>query len=197
MPEPSFQRARARRLLTIGVGLAAVAGLSLTAVPAQADSPTTPIPHSKPSWLGKATHLGDAAATAKTTAKVYLAPKGGLDALKAAALAVSTPGSATYGTFVTPAQYRARFAPSAESVQSVEHYLRAAGLTITSVEASDRYIAVSGDVAAVKKAFAAPIGRYKHGGKTVQAPTASLRLPASIAGLVSTVTGLDTTPHTV
>lgn len=197
MPEPSIRRARARRLLTIGVGLATVAGLSLTAVPAQAAEPTTAIPHSKPSWLGKATHLGTASASAKTTAKVYLAPKGGLDALKAAALAVSTPGSATYGRFVTPAQYRARFAPSAKSVQAVEHYLRAAGLTVTGVEASDRYISVSGDVAAAKKAFAAPIGRFKHAGKTVQAPTASLRLPASIAGLVSTVTGLDTTPHTV
>src|SRR6195952_1316811 len=178
MPEPSFQRARARRLLTIGVGLAAVAGLSLTAVPAQADSPTTPIPHSKPSWLGKATHLGAAAATAKTTAKVYLAPKGGLDAPKAAAPAVATPGSASYGRFMTPAQYRAQFAPSAQSVERVKQYLQAAGLTVTSVESSDPCVPVSGDVAAVEKAFAAPIGRYKHSGRTVQAPTASLKLPS-------------------
>ena len=197
MPEPRLRRARVRRILTIGVGLATVAGLSLTAMSAQADEPTTPIPHSKPSWLGKATHLGDASEAAKTSAKVYLAPKGGLDALKAAALAVSTPGSASYGRFITPAQYRARFAPSASSVQRVERYLRSAGLAVTGVEASNRYIAVSGDVAAARKAFAAPIGRYKHAGQTVQAPTAALRLPFSIAGLVSTVTGLDTTPRRV
>ena len=36
--------------------------------------------------------------------------------------------------------------------------------------------------------------RYKHGGRTVQAPTTTLKLPGSIAGLVSTVTGLDTSP---
>lgn len=197
MPETSFRRASARRILTIGVGLATVAGLSLTAMTAQAAEPTTPIPHSKPTWLAKATRLGDAASTAKTTAKVYLAPKGGTDALKAAALAVATPGSASYGHFLTPAQYRARYAPSAATVKAVEDYLRSAGLKVTGVESSNRYIAVSGDVAAAKKAFAAPIGRFKHSGATVQAPTESLTLPTSIAGFVSTVTGLDTTLHLV
>ncbi|MGN6446836.1 S53 family peptidase [Amnibacterium sp.] len=195
MPEPSFRRARARRILTIGLGLATVAGLSLTAVSAQAAEPTTPVPHSKPGWLSKATRLGDAAGSTKATAKVYLAPKGGLDALKAAALAVSTPGSPSYGEVLTPAQYRARFAPTAATVRSVEAYLEHAGLTVTGVEASNRYIAVSGDVAAVQKAFAAPIGRFRHDGRTVQAPTAALKLPRSIADLVSSVTGLDTTPH--
>jgi subtilase family serine protease len=195
MPEPILRRARARRLLTIGVGLATVAGLSLTAVSAQASEPNTAIPHSKPKWLAKATHLGDAAGGAKTTAKVYLAPKGGLDAEKAAALAVSTPGSADYRKFLTPAQYRARFAPTAATVKTVERYLTAAGLQVTGVESSNRYISVSGDVAAASKAFAAKIGRFKHSGRTVQAPTSALKLPAPIAGLVSTVTGLDTTPN--
>lgn len=197
MPEPLHKRASARRILMLGVGLATVAGLSLTAMTAQATEPTAPIPNSKPSWLSKATHLGDAAASARTTAKVYLAPTGGLDALKAAAIAVATPGSASYGKFLTPAQYRARYAPSAAAVSTVESYLRSAGLTVTGVESSNRYISVSGDAAAAKKAFAAPIGRYKHGGRTVQAPTSTLRLPVSLAGLVSTVTGLDTSPHTV
>jgi len=195
MPEPLLRRARARRLLSIGVGLATVAGLSLTAVSAQASEPNTAIPHSKPNWLAKATHLGDAADGAKTTAKIYLAPKGGLDAEKAAALAVSTPGSADYGKFLTPAQFRARFAPTAATVKTVERYLTAAGLRVTGVESSNRYISVSGDVAAASKAFAVKIGRFKHSGKTVQAPTTALKLPAPIAGLVSTVTGLDTTPH--
>ncbi|RIX28081.1 serine protease [Amnibacterium setariae] len=195
VPTPSRRRALERRLLSIGVGLATATALSLTATAAQADTPSTPVPHSKPTWLSKAKHLGDASSGAKTTAKVYLAPKGGVDALKAAALAVSTPGSASYGKFLTPAQYRSRFAPSAQAVRTVEHYLRAAGLTVTGVESSNRYISVSGDVAAAKKAFAAPIGRYTHGGRTVQAPTTTLKLPTGIAGLVSTITGLDTTPN--
>jgi subtilase family serine protease len=190
-------RSRARRLLSITAAIAAVAGLSLTAMPANADEPTKPIPHSKPAWLGKATHLGTAAGNAATTAKVYLAPKGGVAALEAAALAVSTPGSATYGAFVSPDQYRARYAPTDASVQSVEAYLKAAGLTVTGVESSNRYISVSGDVTAAQKAFHAPIARYRHNGRTVQAPSTSLALPASIAGLVTTVTGLDTSPHVV
>jgi subtilase family serine protease len=195
VPEPSLRRARARRITTICVGLATVAGLSLTAMSAQASEPNTAIPHSKPNWLTKATHLGTASDAAKTTAKVYLAPKGGLDAEKAAALAVATPGSADYGKFLTPAQYRARFAPTAATVRTVEQYLTGAGLKVTGVESSNRYISVSGDVAAASKAFAAKIGRFKHSGKTVQAPTTALKLPASIAALVSTITGLDTTPN--
>ncbi|MGT2426885.1 S53 family peptidase [Amnibacterium kyonggiense] len=183
-----------RRITTIGIGLAALAGLSLTAAPARAAEPSTPIPHSKPSWLSKAKHLGDASGGARTTAKVYLAPRGGIDAEKAAALAVSTPGSADYGRFLTPAQYRARFAPTPATVTTVERYLTDAGLTVTGVEGSDRYIAVSGDVAAATKAFAAPIGRFEHSGATVQAPTTALELPTAIAGLVTAVTGLDTTP---
>jgi subtilase family serine protease len=190
-------RPGARRLLSITAAVAAVAGLSLTAMPANADEPTKPIPHSKPAWLDTATQLGTAASSAATTAKVYLAPNGGVDALKAAALAVSTPGSPTYRSFLTPAQYRARYAPTVSAVQSVETYLRGAGLTVTGVESSNRYISVSGDVAATQKAFHAPIARYRHSGRTVQAPTTTLALPASIAALVTTVTGLDTTPHIV
>ncbi|HEY8318943.1 MAG TPA: S53 family peptidase [Amnibacterium sp.] len=197
MPEPSFRRASARRLLSITACVAAVAGLSLTAVSASAAEPNTAIPNSKPSWVAKATKVGTPAGTATTSVRVYLAPKGGLAALKADALAVSTPGSATYGHFITPAQYRARYAPSAATVHSVEAYLRAAGLKVTGVEASNRYISLTGDVAAAQKAFHTTIGRFKHNGKTVQAPTAALSLPSSISSLVSTVTGLDTTPRLV
>jgi subtilase family serine protease len=195
LPEPFFVRASARRILSITACVAAVAGLSLAAVPANAAEPTSVIPHSKPAWLGKATHLGTASSTSSATAKVYLAPKGGLDALKADAVAVSTPGSASYGHFLSTAQYRARYAPSAATVKSVEAYLRSAGLTVTGVESSNRYISVSGDLAAVQKAFHTTIGRFKHNGRSVQAPTGSLSLPNSISSLVATVTGLDTTPR--
>ncbi len=197
MPEPSFRRASARRLLSITACVAAVAGLSLTAVSASAAEPTTAIPHSKPAWVAKAAKSGTPATTATTSLRVYLAPKGGIDALKADALAVSTPGSATYRHFITPAQYRARYAPSTATVQSVETYLRSAGLTVTGVEASNRWISLTGDVATAQKAFHTTIGRFKHNGRTVQAPAAALSLPSSIASLVSTVTGLDTTPRLV
>lgn len=194
---PSNRRASARRILSITACVATAAALSLAALPAQADEPTDAVPNTAPTWVADTTSIGDAAATATTTAKIYLAPKGGLAALKAAALAASTPGSRTSAKFLTPAQYRARFAPTATAVASVTAYLRAAGLTVTGVEASNRYISVSGDVAGAEKAFHTSIRRYHHAGTTVQAPAASVRLPRTIVGLVSTVTGLDTTPHRV
>ena len=150
-----------------------------------------------PNWLGSegTAHVGAPAATAAVTARVYLAPQGGLDALKAAAFAVSTPGSATYHQFLTPAQYRAQFGPTADAVAAVTSYLSSAGLSVTGVESSNRYITVSGTVAAAQQAFGVSIQTFDHDGQQVQAPTSDVTLPDSIAGSVLTVTGLDTTEH--
>lgn len=187
-----------RRLLSLSVGVTAAAALSVATVPAaNAAEPTTPIPHSKPGWLAKAKHLGDAAGGAAVAARVYLAPRGGLEALKKAATAVSTPGNAAYGHFITPQQYRAKYGPTDATVTTVTTYLKTFGLDVTGVEAQHRYISVSGDVAGAEKAFHTAIARYQHAGKAVQAPSRTLALPTRVAGLVSTVTGLDTTPHRV
>ena len=85
--------------------------------------------------------------------------------------AASTPGSATYGHFLKPAQYRARFEPTAAAVASVSAWLRSAGLRVTAVEASHRYVSASGSVAAAERAFGAKLNVYRHGGKLVRAPS--------------------------
>ena len=181
----------------LGAVSALVAGVLAAAPGAEAAPASKAIPNSAPSWVGHAQHLGHASTKARVQAKVYLAPRGGLAALQRAALAVSTPGSATYRQFLNPAQYRAQYAPTRQTVAKVESWLRSSGLKVTGVESHYRYITVSGTAAAAKHAFGATIDRYRHDGQTVQAPSRTLTVPASVGSDVLTVTGLDTTAHKV
>ena len=126
---------------------------------------------------------------------MYLAPAGGTAALAAAAARVSDPDSPSYRRFLSAAQFHARYDATDAAVGAVSRYLRGSDLSVTSVEAHHRYLEVSGTNAAVQKAFDVSIKRFRHRGRTVQANTSAVRLPSAVAGLVSTVSGLDTTPH--
>ncbi len=121
------------------------------------------------------------------SARVYLAPNGGLDALKAAATAASNSHQ-----YLTPAQYHAQFDPSAATVSAVASWLNAAGLSI-SEDANHRYLDVTGSVGAANKAFGVTLSNFSHDGLSVQAPTGPASLPASMSASVIAVSGLDTT----
>jgi subtilase family serine protease len=174
---------------------ALVAGILAASPGAQAAPSPKAIPNSQPTWVASAQHLGHASTNAAVNARVYLAPRGGLAALQRAVLAVSTPGSATYKHVLSTPQYDAQYGPSAKQVSQVESWLKSSGLKVTGVESHKRYVTVSGTVAAAQKAFGASVDRYRHDGQTVQAPASALKVPASLASSVLTVTGLDTTAH--
>ena len=195
------RRSITAKTLTAGAVLAAaVAAVLVTALaasPATAGPSEKTVPNTKPLWTAHATHLGAASASAPVSARVYLAPRGGLAAVKDAAVAMATPGSASYHQFLTPAQYQARFGTTAATVHAVSSYLTSAGLKVTGVGAGNRYVTVAGTVSAAEKAFGTQIERYGHGGRTVQAPSSLLKVPADVAASVLTVSGLDTTPKIV
>ena len=188
-----------RSITAVTVAAATVLGTALVAAAPGADAAPArrAIPNTAPAWLAHAQHLGNAAATARVTARVYVAPNGGMAALRAEALAVSTPGSARYAKFLSAAQYHARFDATASTVAQLRNWLTGAGLRVTSVEAHSRYLSVSGTVASAERAFGVAIERYRHDGLTVQAPAGLLTAPAQLAASVLTVNGLDTTPQVV
>ena len=189
----SGSRSRPRFLSTavvVSMAIGALAG----AAPAAAASPTV-LPSTAPSWVAKATKTGSAVSTAKIQARVYLAPQGGLAAEAALATSVSTPGSADYRQFISAAQYAARFAPTAASVSAIRDYLSSNGLKVGGTGAQNSYVAFTGTVAAAERAFGVTINDYKHNGATVQAPGGALSVPASLASVVLTVEGLDTSEH--
>ncbi|HKN97252.1 MAG TPA: S53 family peptidase [Pseudonocardiaceae bacterium] len=68
------------------------------------------------------------------------------------AAAVSDPRSPLYRHFLTPAQYRARFAPTDATVGAVEDYLRGAGLVVQDVPANHLYVRARGTLAQVRQA---------------------------------------------
>ena len=181
----------------LAAALAAVLVAALAVSPATAGPSEKTVPNTKPLWTARATHLGGASASAPVSARVYLAPRGGLAAVKEAAVAMATPGSASYHQFLTPAQYQAQFGTTDATVHAVSSYLTSAGLEVTGVGASNRYVTVKGTVSAAEKAFGAQIERYTHDGRTVQAPASLLKVPGDIAASVLTVSGLDTTPKIV
>ena len=91
---------------------------------------------------------------------------------------------------MSEARIRSLFAPSPRSVQSVEAYLRAHGLTVTG--RTDMTMTVAGTAAAAEHAFAAPLRTFAEAGRTFTAPAGPVHLPAALARSVATVGGLDT-----
>jgi subtilase family serine protease len=105
--------------------------------------------------------------------------------------AVSTPGSAQYRHFVTQAQWIARFAPTSAAVASAESWLRAQGFKVGAVPADRLFIPASGSAAQVESAFGTTLSTYKVNGLSVRLANTSLSIPASIAGVVAGVVGVN------
>ena len=152
------------------------------------------IANSTPAWATAAANKGAVPATAQTTATVYLASQNAA-ALAAYAQAVSDPSSPDYGKFLTAAQAKAQFLATPAQIKAVQSWLTGAGLHITST--TDHQINVSGDPAAIKRAFGTGLDQYQVKGQTLHAASGSLVIPAAVASSVLGVTGLTSSAPTV
>lgn len=176
-------------------GIAITGCLALTlATPALAQAGTGGGPRvlgHAPSWTAHARHTGALrASTAQhLTFVLNLRDEAGAEAL---ADAVSTPGSAQYGKYVSARTWRARFAPTAADAAKVSSWLRASGFRITAMPANRRFIEVASTAATTQKALQTQLGTFVKDGQSVTAPTAAYSVPDSVAGLVAGVSGLDT-----
>lgn len=169
----------------------------MTAAAAQPMSARAAIPGTHPAWATGAAKVSSSAVTSGTvTANVYLAgqnPSG----LAAYATAVSTPGNALYGHYLTARLVMARFGPTAAQIHAVENWLTGAGLSVSKVaDGVGGFVQVHGTVAATAKAFGVTFGTFRGpDGKADRAPEQAASAPASVAADVLTVSGLDTAPH--
>ncbi len=184
------------RGVTCAVAASAVLGMAgAVSASAQDAGARSQLADSAPAWMAHAKHTGQPAASSAVNARVYLSPNGGLDKLRAAVAAVSTPGNRAYRHFLTPAQYEAAYEPTDATVRSVSSWLTSAGLKVTGIDGQHRYLTVTGTVADAQQAFGVSIQRFSHDGQNVQAPTGSVTVPAALSGAVLSVTGLDTSQH--
>jgi subtilase family serine protease len=185
---------RTNSTLTVLTVVGALAATGLMGAPAQAAPNKHRIARTAPGWVAGTKAIGNAPAKELSSFRVYLAPQGGLAALKADVAKVSNPSSASYRHFLTAPQFHAKYDATAATATKVSSWLKDNGLDVTSVEAHRRYLTVEGSNAQVEKAFSVAMKRYKHQGRTVEANSSAVAVPESIASVVMTVTGLDTTP---
>jgi subtilase family serine protease len=191
------QVARRLRAAFTAVAAATLAAGVLTSAAAQASTTRAGITGTHPAWATASARVSSRPVTSGTvTARVYLAgqdPAG----LAAYAMAVSTPGHALYGHYLTPAQVMARYGPTRAQVGAVTGWLTGAGLTVTKVEDEmGGYVAVRGSVRAAARAFGVTFGTFRGPDRQAdRAPEQTATAPAGLASAVLTVTGLDTAAH--
>ncbi|MFT4083079.1 MAG: S53 family peptidase [Nocardioides sp.] len=173
------------------VAAATALALSAAAVPAHAASakPRHTLAGSKPTWLGQATEVGKVADSTQLHFSVLLGLR---NAGSAAALVqrLSDPSSASYGTWLSTAQFRQRFAPTSAQLSSVTDWLANQGLTVDDTLPGRMLVQVHGSTSAVEKAFDTTMRNYRFDGHRVHANATALSLPAS-APSIEGVVGLD------
>ena len=148
---------------------ASVAGLLVLAL-STASAAARPAPSRKvlagsvPGWVAKARPRGAAAAGQVLRVRVYLRSRDQA-AAQALARAVSDPASAADGRYLSAAQYRARFAPSARDAAAVASWLRGQGFRVLATPANRRLVEARATVATAERAFATRLElRDKEGG---------------------------------
>ncbi|HEY5630203.1 MAG TPA: S53 family peptidase, partial [Candidatus Limnocylindrales bacterium] len=104
---------------------------------------------------------------------------------------VSDPKNALYGHYLTPAQFRLRFAPTQAQIGAVQAWLRSQGFTVDYTPSNNHYVAAEGTVGQAAAAFGTTFGNYSVKGLTVRSPERPLTIPSSLAGSVVSVLGLD------
>jgi subtilase family serine protease len=183
------------RLSTISLRRAAlVACVVAGAVPASSAAATsrTALPDSAPNWATPSAQVGSAPNAQTKTFWVYLKLRNSRD-LDQRIAAVSDPASASYGDYMTPDQFRARYAPTGAAVKAVSAWLTRAGFSVSSDDspANNRWVEATGNVAQIEKAFATQIRTYRHAGRVLQAPNGDLTIPRSVSKNITGITGLD------
>ena len=112
------------------------------------------------------------------------------------------PLDSLYGRYLTPAEFAARFSPTASDYAAALRYAQTQGLTVTATHTNRLLLDVSGPARAVEAAFGVQVNSYQSAaGKVFHAPNAAPSVPRSLAGVVTGIAGLsDATvrhPHKV
>jgi subtilase family serine protease len=110
---------------------------------------------------------------------------------QALATAVSTPGSASYGRFLTPAQWESRFSPTAGQVSEVKGFLRQRGFTLQAVSADRMEVDASGTAAQIERVFATSLSYHRVDGVKLRLADRDLSVPVALRRVLAGVTGIS------
>jgi subtilase family serine protease len=187
------------RRTTIMVTAAAMTGLVIVGAGTAAEATTAPVSHqlagSAVPFASTSQVTGTVAGATKLTIQLWLAPK--TDAAQSYATAVSTPGNASYGKYLSPDQYTARFGATAAEASAAQSWLKSQGFTGISTNAGRDYVTATAPVSSINSAFKTSIRYYASSAATtagkyrLYANDSALTVPSSLSGSVLGVTGLD------
>src|SRR5215475_10881712 len=155
-----------------------VLAVGLTVVALAASSTRSTLKGSKPSWATSKNYAGGANASVRLGFRVYLGwnnPSGA----EALARAVSDPKSKSYRHYLTPAQFRQQFAPTANQVAQVQSWLTSQGFNLIYTPDNNHYVAAEGTVAQAQAAFGATLNMYQGNGwgHALRSPSADVSIP--------------------
>lgn len=174
----------AAAMIAGGAGVATAAPASVTVPGSVADAVT-----SSPA-------IGTVPAGQSLNVQLWL--KGNDTAATSFADAVSNPKSRTYRHFLSPNAYTARFGASTAGVTAVRNWLSQQGFTNIKVDAQRTYLRATAPTSTVQHAFGVRMKTYRVAGQAapVMSNDRDITLPASIAGDVLGVSGLNNTQPT-
>jgi len=156
---------------------------------------TATLPDSAAPFASASRATGTVPTATRLTLQFWLAPLAA--AAERYATAVSTPGNPLFRHFLSPAGYTARFAATPEAAAAVESWLTSAGFAGLGTDPGRDYVRATAPVSTIDRALNVQLRYYRASpdanadGYRLRANDRPVSLPASLAALVSGVTGLD------
>jgi subtilase family serine protease len=178
---------------------ATVAGLTVAGAGGSAGatvtSAVTTVAGSVAPFASQTRVIGNVPATQRLSIQLWLRPR--TAAASRFADAVSTPGSSLFHNYLSPDAYAARFAATRSDVSQVGSWLRAEGFTAVSADPERAYVQATAATSTINRAFDVRLKLYRSsaavnaGRGALWSNDRPVSLPASLAGIVLGVTGLD------
>ena len=172
-----------------------VVGAGGTAGASSAPTGYVPLRGSVAAFTTHTRATGVVAGSERLTTQMWLRPQ--LAAAERFATAVSTPGSPMFHHYLSPAGYTARFGATSAEASRVESWLRAKGFSGVHTDAQRNYVRATATAATVEAAFHTQLKLYRASARVnagrypLRANDRPVSIPASLAGSVLGVTGLD------
>jgi kumamolisin len=173
------------------LGAVILSTTSTTAVVTAASGPPTRLAGHVLTALASSTRLGDALADQRTTLTIALRPQTPDAVDRALAGARAAPSAPP----LSPDDVAQVIGPAQSTVDQVAGYFQTNGLTVVSVARDRLSLRVSGTLGQIQQTLGVSQGIYRDAaGHTFRATSVDPSVPASIAGSIQAIFGLDTYP---
>ena len=150
---------------------------------------------SVPGWLHQAHQVGATPSAQQVNFGVLLSMRDEAGA-QAKLQAISDPTSASYGQWLSNAQFNATYAPAKADVVAVQSWLRSQGFNVTNTLPSGMLVEASGSVAQVEQTFGAQreqllLPGQDRAGERRRRCRCRPSAPAAVSGAIAGVIGID------